>query len=506
MAQDQDDTYGIVDPDELLQQQSDAYARAQQNPNLAARMASAGLQGLENANGGGYAVQKARQVQSQLQSIMQGINQGSDPNEDPLTKQLRTASAIGSGMMGISPQIALRAQDQAVRLAQAQSQQKLLNVKMEQEQTELGAEKFKANVLQNTPQTMTLVADQGKDENGLPLGYKDVKTYDLTDANSAAQIRADMMQAQQNGQSLIPMTPSELANSRVQVAASNAQARYQSAMLAAQAREQAAAIAAQKSGVQSSMNERFSNRILSASDLGSAALTNIASMPFGTHSGWFGTQYGMSPGASLYDMTSGNLRNALSTQDQQLYNNMVTGMYRNLAMVEQQGGLQGGQQFAESIRSALQLRPTDTPLTVMSKLADARQILDRGTEVYLKSKTADPQVVDMINARLNSMHKAIPFTQQDVIAFDRAQQKSPELTFSQWAQSQGLNGTAQNSPSPFTTLPMGKDENGVPAKRVYGGGKAVENNGQPAPPFVQTTGAASRGYGSTVDKGLYGGQ
>jgi hypothetical protein len=483
MAQEQDDTFGYDDPSSILQRQQDQYDQAQYRATPMQRASNAGLYGVQNLFGGGPAVAHANAVRTQLQTIMAQANEGADPNEDPITAQMRQARAISTGMLGVDPTIALRAQDQLVRLSQARQQQSILNLKTQEAQQTLQQETRKNTIAGNTPQTLQLVQDQGTDEHGLPMGYKAIKTYDLTDPNAGAMARADIQAASDAGSPLIPMTSEQLANSKVQVAATNAQARYQTGMEAAMARIQTAQMAGEKKGQATGNQLMMQNRIMSAADLGSASLTNIASLPFGTRSGYFGTQYGSSPGASLTELSHGILRNALSTQDTQLYNTMVTGMYRNLGMIEQQGGLQGGQQFAEQIRSALQLREGDTPLAVMGKLADARQILDRGTEVYLSSKTADPDVVAKVNAQLSAMHRAVPWTQQDVIAFDRAEQKTPGMTFSQWASNQRLNGAGSDQraidvPSTLSTPDLGKDRNGKPAKLVFdANGDPLPNNG-----------------------------
>jgi hypothetical protein len=359
----------------------------------------------------------------------------------------------------------------------------LLNLKTQEAQQTLQQETRKNTIAQNTPQTLYLAEDQGTDNYGMPLGYKGIKSYDLTDSDTPAAVRADLAAAEANGQKVVPMTAEQLANHQIDVSRATGIARIQAGVEAAMARIQAAQIAAEKKGQATGNQLMMQNRIMSAADLGSASLTNIASLPFGTRSGYFGTQYGSSPGASLTELSHGILRNALSTQDTQLYNTMVTGMYRNLGMIEQQGGLQGGQQFAEQIRSALQLREGDTPLAVMGKLADAKQILDRGTEVYLSSKTADPDVVAKVNAQLSAMHRAVPWTQQDVIAFDRAEQKTPGMTFSQWASNQRLSGAGSDQraidvPSTLSTPDLGKDRNGKPAKLVFdANGDPLPNNG-----------------------------
>lgn len=521
MAQDQDDTYGLQDPDQLLAQQNAAYEQAQlRAPNASARNINAGLQSLNGMFGGGPAVNKARQVQAQFQSIMEQVNQNSPQDEDPLTKQLRTSQAISSGMIGIAPQVALRAQEQAVRIAQAQQQQGILNLKTQEAQQTLAQETYKNKLLQNTPQTMFLAQDQGKDDNGMPLGYKAVKSYDLTDSNTPAAMRADMMAAKQNGQDLIPMNADTMAQTKLQYAQASGAARIQASMQAAMARMYATDNKQPGGG---SINDRMSNRVMSAAAFGADTLSSISSMPFGTVTqdtydketgglvgtlktsmGLFGGAPGaVTPGAGMWELAGQHLRSALTTDDQKLYNTYMTGLEQSLATIDRQGLGQGGQTFAHNIRDALRIQPTDSPIAVMGKLAEARAMMDKGTEVYLASKTADPGVVEKITKDLDDMHKAVPFTRNDVIAFDRAAQKDPTMSFAQYAQKSGLSGAANqesNKAPQFQTPTIGTDMHGHPAKAVFGGGRQLENNG------VGPADAASRGYGSVVDKGLYGGQ
>lgn len=474
----QDDTYGLQDPDDLLQAQTDAYERAQMNATPMNRASNAGIFAANQFGGGGPAVNKARQVQAAFQDIMSQTNANSDPNEDPLTKSLRQAQAISQGMIGVSPQIALRAQDEAVRLSQAAKQQKLLGLQTDFEQQKLSDEQYSSQIMHNTPHIGYLAQDQGKDENGIPLGYKEVGQFDLTDPGTPAAVKAAMDTAAQNGQQLQFLNVDQLNDSKIKSAAASAQARITAAYQSAQAREYAATQTAQRDSVRGNQ-AMMENRILTAANLGGTALANIGDLPMGTNSGFFGTQYGASPQASLKDMTMGILRNQLTDETQQRYTAMVTGMYRNLGMIEQQGGLQGGQQFAEQIRSALELRKGDSALDVMTKMADARQILEKGTELYMTSKTLDPDKKALVTQTLDRVRQAIPFTQEDITAFARAAQKDPQLTISQWATTQGIPGSANGpgKPQTYTTPPLGKDSAGIPTKALFDDNGRVTNNG-----------------------------
>src|SRR5579859_7813562 len=228
-----------------------------------------------------------------------------------------------------------------------------------------------------------------------------------------------MADAKKNGQILQPFTPEQLANSKVQVAADNGNAKLQSALTAAQERER---VALEKlnnpNSRSSSMQQMYDNRMLSAADGASGALESIAAMPFGTRTGWLARATGTTTaGESLFDLTSQNMRQAVTSDDAKLYNTFTTGLGMNIAMLEKQGGLAGGQNFAKQILANLQLLPTDSPLVVMGKLAEARASIDRNLEITMARSNLDPTQKELMQQRLDQMHAAIPFTRADVIAF-----------------------------------------------------------------------------------------
>jgi hypothetical protein len=242
----------------------------------------------------------------------------------------------------------------------------------------------------------------------------------------------DMLEAAKNGQTLVPMKLDELLNSKSQVAIARGQYGLQQAMINAQARIQTAN---QKN---SQMDDRFGDRIMSSADMASVSLGNIAHMRFGSNAGYMGTSLGATPGGSLMELAGGNLRAALSSDEQKMYNTIVTGLGTSLARVELNGGLQGGQALSQIIQQRLAITPQDTPISIMTKLAEARQILDNNTEIYTNSSTADPKKVAIIKQRLADMHNAVPFTVDDVIKFQQAQSGSNKPSYSDWAKQSGL--------------------------------------------------------------------
>jgi len=439
-------TDAVPTPQDVAQSQQDAYQKSQQSPNATTRAYGNIQAGIQGFFGGGPQMNQAKAIQARLQQILQGVNQNSDPDEDPINKQLRTANAIANGMVDLSPKMALAALDQTVKLSQAKTQQSLLGLRTQAEKEDLEEKQYALQVKKNTPIPYVLAQDAGKDANGLPLGYTSVKSYDLSEPDAAQQMRADMLAAKANGQTLIPMTMKDLVDNKTQAQIARGQYALQKAYVDGANR---VALADQKG---SAMNDRFADRIMSSADLGTAALSNVASMSFGANSGYLGGTIGAKEGANLQDIIGGNLRDKLSTQDQQLYNTVIQGLGRNLTNIEMQGGLQGGQSMAKQLSQSLAIYPEDTPLTIMGKLAEARQILDRGTEIYLNSPKADPGKVAIIQKRLDDLHQAVPFTVPDVIAFNKASKDDPGLSYTQWAQKNKIgNSDSQASSAPAKT-------------------------------------------------------
>jgi hypothetical protein len=467
MAQEQDDTFGYDDPSSILQRQQDQYDQAQYRATPMQRASNAGLYGVQNLFGGGPAVTHARQVQTQLQDIMSQANAGADPNEDPITAQMRQARAISQGMIGVDPTMALRAQDQLVRLSQARQQQSLLNLKTQEAQQTLQQETRKNTIAQNTPQTLYMAEDQGTDKYGMPLGYKGIKSYDLTDSSTPAAMRADLAAAEANGQKVVPMTSEQLANHQIDVSRAAGIARIQAAVQSAEARKYATDNKPPPGG--SAMNDRFTDRILAGGDMAIGGIESIMRMPMGTSRGLFVDGQFAHPGSSLSTLTGQNLRNAFTNTDSQLYNTFTAGIGNNLAAVETQGLGQGLQQLAARLQDKIQIKPGDSPIAVMGKMAEMRDTLDRGLAIKMADSKLDPAKRDEMQQMLERLHTAVPFTRNDVVGFDAASKADPGLSFSQWAAKQSVAGAATRVGLPAMASPAAVSSSGasgIPAKIV----------------------------------------
>lgn len=430
-------------PDDIAAQEQSQYNKEITTGGSVQRNMANISRGMQIATGGGPQMRQAQNVQQRLQSILADVNDSADPDEDPLTKQLRIAKAMSTGMVDVNPKLALQANQRAQQIQQAQTQQKVLSLKMTQEQQAIDQQDYNSRVKKITGQIVfaTKNDDGGMDAYGV---------VDPTDPDYQSKVAELQNRAQQEGKQVMPMTSDSFINGKNAMAVLQAQRTAQQndtkmkiAEMQSNERWQAAMLQAQNKGQQLSGNQAMmSNRIMSAADLGSQSLQNIMETPLGgSAGGMFGI--GSSPGKSVMQTTVDDLRNRLAPQEAQSLNVMFTGLARNLGTIEAQGGLQGAQSFSEQIKNGIQIRDGDTVQTALTRMAEASQIIHKGTEVYLANPKLDPQVRQVIQDSIAKLDVAIPFTVHDLTMFQRAQEKNPGMTFGQYAQMKGLGNNAK---------------------------------------------------------------
>jgi hypothetical protein len=142
--------------------------------------------GRDNAVGNPL-VNKARTIQNQFKSILEDVNSNAPEDEDPLDANVRLNQGILRGMADTSPQMAMQAAGNLVKLQQAKTQQDLLtsetdsrNALTEKEETETRGAKQEARYIP---------VEISKDAYGLPSYKKvgdEVPMYDA-DGNYRSQ-------------------------------------------------------------------------------------------------------------------------------------------------------------------------------------------------------------------------------------------------------------------------------------------------------------------------------
>lgn len=158
----------------------------------------------------------------------------------------------------------------------------------------------------------------------------------------------------------------------------------------------------------------FNQRMLSAANQAAKDLSNVAQMPVTISGGWLA---GRKQGASLTEAVKEQLALKVTTQDQQIYNTMATGFQRNLAQIES-AGLAPPNSLTQQMNQIL-LQENDTNLTKLSKLAQIRQIIEAGLDTQLSNPRLSESEKAFARKILSDVHKAVPFTQQDVLNLQR---------------------------------------------------------------------------------------
>ena len=195
-------------------------------------------------------------------------------------------------------------------------------------------------------------------------------------------------------------------------------------------------------GLDSRSNLMF-QRVLSSANEAASAIKNVTELPTGASTGWFGV--GASPGHSLLGSAKGVLTNKLAPQEVQDYETMLPGLGRNLATIETSGLAPQGALTGSF--DSLQLREGDTGYTKLHKLAEYRQILEKGIETNLSNPKIPPEQKEAVQRIIDATREAIPFTQHDVTALERAHATHPDLTMADYLKQQGLGAKTPHLPA-----------------------------------------------------------
>lgn len=197
------------------------------------------------------------------------------------------------------------------------------------------------------------------------------------------------------------------------------------------------------------------NRVAASANEAVQSLKNIAELPVAASSGWFGTAQ---PGHSLIDSVKGVLAQKMTSQDVQDYQTMVAGVSRALSTIETAGLAPNGS-ITHSMDS-LTLTEGNSQLTKLRKLAEMRQIIEKGIEPNLSNPKLAPAQRDLITKIIGEVQQAIPFTQHDITQLQ--QSKNPNATLLDFARKTGLPTTGKpqapvqiQSDADYAKLPSG---------------------------------------------------
>lgn len=155
------------------------------------------------------------------------------------------------------------------------------------------------------------------------------------------------------------------------------------------------------------------DRIVRAGNEAATAAQNIMELPISSSTGLFGSARA---GGSLLDSSKSVLANKVTSQDVQTYKTLIAGVKRNLAAIEASGLAPSGS-LTEAM-GAVEIQEGDTYVTKLRKMAELRQVVEKGLEPDLANPKIPDQQKQLIKDIISKMQQAIPFTQHDITTLE----------------------------------------------------------------------------------------
>ena len=153
----------------------------------------------------------------------------------------------------------------------------------------------------------------------------------------------------------------------------------------------------------------FNDIIAVAANEAAGSITNIMNLPEGSTTGAFQGQNTK----GLFSAPLGALANTLTSEDTQRYNAEIANFGRYLAQVTK-GGRNVTNADVEKNQAQFAVREGDSALTVLTRIGQMRQSLERALEVKIASEKTPASLKEIYKARLAEIQEAIPFTVNDV--------------------------------------------------------------------------------------------
>ena len=182
----------------------------------------------------------------------------------------------------------------------------------------------------------------------------------------------------------------------------------------------------------------FNDIIAVAANEAAGSITNIMNLPEGSTTGTFQGQNTK----GLLSAPIGALANTLTTEDTQRYNAEIANFGRYLAQVTK-GGRNVTNADVDKNQAQFAVREGDSPLTVLTRIGQMRQSLERALEVKIASEKTPPALKEIYRTRLAEVQEAIPFTVNDVNKIRN--EKDGTKTFTDMIGAAGLGKPTFNS-------------------------------------------------------------
>jgi hypothetical protein len=112
--------------------------------------------------------------------------------------------------------------------------------------------------------------------------------------------------------------------------------------------------------------------------------------------------------------------------------------------------------------ASLELRSGDSELTKMRKLAEMRQVVEKGLEVNLDNPRLPQEQKTLVQRIINDVRTAVPYTQHDVTEFQKAGKKDKNTTLTDYM-------TAKGIAKPVPPTPGSASPTAVPSPAATGG-------------------------------------
>jgi len=187
----------------------------------------------------------------------------------------------------------------------------------------------------------------------------------------------------------------------------------------------------------------FGDIVAVASNEAAASIQNIVMMPANVTTGWFGQGQ---PIQNLFLSPLNGMVNSLTDESVQRYNAEINNIGKFIAQI-QKGGRSVTNADIQNSAKAFAIAENDKPLTVLTKLAQARQALERAIDVKIKSEKTTDALKEIYRRNKQEITQAIPFTVADVNRY--ASQEDGEMTFADYFKQVGF-GNQDSAPAAST--------------------------------------------------------
>jgi hypothetical protein len=204
--------------------------------------------------------------------------------------------------------------------------------------------------------------------------------------------------------------------------------------------DERAARVAKATAAKAGIGDKYGFGDIVATNLNEAVgtISNIVNLPYDVTSGVF---QGRNT-TNLLFAPLGALTNELTSEDVQRYNKEIKNFGKFASRV-----VSGGRVVPAGVQKDFEdqfvIREGDSPLTVLTSLAQMRQVMERAAEVKIKSASTDPGLKQLYVDGLEVVRSSIPFTVNDINKF--ANQRDKNKTFSDMFTEYGLGGQQQTS-------------------------------------------------------------